>query len=181
MVRLDGLSLQDPGGQPLLAADEARITLDALDILRHWRLAVTIGSRAPVIHLQRDRQGQFSLGGRLPERSGDTAAGLPFILSGLTIENGRLEFQDRMRGTPVTTRFQTLSATVGNLGADPAFATPFRLSAEGPKDELLSLEGTVLLLASENRCRAGCRTPAPVVLGGECRRRILTGTSARAC
>jgi uncharacterized protein involved in outer membrane biogenesis len=142
MVRLDGLSLQDPGGQPLLAADEARITLDALDSLRHWRLAVTIGLRAPVIHLQRDRQGQFSLGGRLPERSSDTAAGLPFILSGLTIENGRLEFQDRMRGTPVTTRFQNLSATVGNLGADPAFATPFRLSAEGPKDERLSLEGS---------------------------------------
>ncbi len=142
MVRLDGLSLQDPGGQPLLAADEARITLDALDSLRHWRLAVTIGLRAPVIHLQRDRQGQFSLGGRLPERSGDTATGLPFILSGLTIENGRLEFQDRMRGTPVTTRFQNLSAIVGNLGADPAFATPFRLSAEGPKDERLSLEGT---------------------------------------
>ena len=145
-LMMHGLTVADKAGQRLLSADEMTVDLKPLSSLRQGRPALSIHLVAPELRLHRGRQGRFDLLEHMAGPSKNATPGSPVVLNSMTLEKGRVEFRDDLRGRSVSTVYDPIDARFENLGAEPGSVSTFRLAAKGREGERLAAEGSLIFV-----------------------------------
>ncbi len=143
-VTLDGLSVTDAAGQPVLALDGARMGLRLLDSLRQGRPSIGLELDQPRVRLARGDDGQWRLSGVAPGVFSPTGEGAsPVVISHLSLHGGVLEWTDAQDTPAILHHIGGLRVSVSDARAGAVM--PVRLAQEGTAGESLRLEGEVAL------------------------------------
>jgi hypothetical protein len=141
-LAVDGFALDGPDGQAVARIAEARVALAAGPSLRRRALVVEAALSGPTVQVRIDRQGHPNvafLGGSEPPQETPSKP-FPFLLAELTIEQGRLEFDDQSKGQSVKKTF-SVQAKLHNLGTVADGPARFQIDAQGEGQERLAASG----------------------------------------
>jgi len=141
-IELDGVSLKDAEGAPFATIGEVGINLDLAASLHARALVVEIQIDQPEVTLRFNKQGQPNFAFLIPKESKEPIGEpLPFLLTELTITEGRLGFEDQSRGKGYKKVLQSLGVGFGPLGTISEAPTQIKLVSQGDAQEKLNFEG----------------------------------------
>jgi hypothetical protein len=147
-LTLDGFALSDAAGKPLANIASANLELDGWASLKTQTLVAKAKLTQPDVHVLLDPKGQPNYAFLRGKEQTDTAPAkpFPFLLTALSIEGGRIEFEDQSQGHGFKKSLNSLNLSLENLGTATATPARFKLGLQGEKQELLSVEGGFDLL-----------------------------------
>ena len=144
-VRLNGVKVNDASGEAFLSAGKVSVDLSLTGSLRHLHPTLTVELDAPIIRLDRDKAGRWSLAELWPPQTQGDAGGLPVALTRVTVTHGQVEFRDARRGKPVTTRYADVDLVLTDFTGAARTPSGYRLAGRGPGEESFATEGTLSL------------------------------------
>lgn len=159
-VNIAELRLREADGTPLLGFAALRVNADPLVSL--FRRTITLQALEllqPDIALIVDADGSINLARLAPpatEPKAETDASLPRVhIVQLSIEDGRLGFEDRSRPEPFTTELRPIRLSLTDFRTEAGASSAYRFSAESAEHERLEWEGDVSVqpLGSNGRFR----------------------------
>lgn len=160
---LRGVTLQDHKGHPVLSLGEFAADLDVLASVRQAQAVLEVQLTAPVLRVARLKDGRLNLMALLPPGDGKPSAGLPpFLLSRLSLAQGRIEYHDATGHTPFSAALGGITLNLENLGTRTGQHAHFDLGARlNDRDEWRGQGGLTLApLAVEGRFDAAGIEPA---------------------
>jgi hypothetical protein len=129
-IDLRGVTLQGPEGHPVLSLGEFAADLDVLATLRQAQAVFTVQITAPTLRIERLKDGRFNLLALLPPDDGKPSAGLPpFLLSRLSLAQGRIEYHDPTGRTPFAAALGGITLNLENLGTQAGQTARFDWTA----------------------------------------------------
>jgi len=124
-LELQGFTLNDAAGQPMIAFSRLMLDVEAVDSLMQAGVIVEdVVLSDPVIHLVRDSEGRINLAQLLPPATppapaqpADAAPSkpLPLHIAHLTLQAGHLGWQDASSGQTLNQTLAPIELTVSNL------------------------------------------------------------------
>jgi len=134
---VEGLEIRKEGADaPLLKSEELRLRWKFKELLKGRIVIHTLAFSKPEITLIRQQDGRFNISDLMPDKTGsDTTApshkevhaGVPLLLSLLSMENGQLKFVDHSRQPRVTLKVSDLQSRIEDFSA----TTPVSFQIEG--------------------------------------------------
>jgi hypothetical protein len=143
-LALRGISLRDGAGEALLGLAELSADLDGEESLRQRKAVLSARLVAPALRLAREADGKLNVMALVPPDDGqpDAAPALPFLITRLALEQGRIEFRDAAGKTPFAAAFDAVGLAVENFGSEPDDKASFSFAAKSAGGESLSVHGT---------------------------------------
>ena len=142
-LRAAGFALEEKSGQPLVALREATADFDWRSLARRGVVLSELKLSEPVLRVEISGKGRLnfaSLGGAPDGKKKE--AGLPAIeLGTVTVENGRVDFEDKAQG--YANRFERLSLRLSSVSTLKGDKGPYDLVAQTPDGGKLRWKGEV--------------------------------------
>lgn len=142
-LAVDGASLKTPEGNPLVEIGEVVVNLDMGASLRTFSLVAKARIVQASVTLLFNKQGQSNYAFLIPKESQAAPASLqfPFLLTELTVEQGRLAVEDQSQGNGFKESFQPIDLSLANLGTGTETPAHCKLVLQGERKETLAVEG----------------------------------------
>ena len=144
-LRVRGLTVEEPGGAPLLSLGAGEADIDWRPLLSGNFTFSEVTLREPAIHARLSEKGELNLaalGGSRDE--GNTPGRRPAIaLESVAIENGLISFEDRRQG--YRNRFENLTLKLASISTAPNDTGRYQLVAQTADGGRLSWQGDASL------------------------------------
>ncbi|MDD5033873.1 MAG: DUF748 domain-containing protein [Methylococcaceae bacterium] len=145
-VTVNGFALKDPGNEDFLGIAEIRAELDAWSSLRDKALVLKGRIVQPTVNLRIDQAGKPNFAFLLStagDKQEKPPAVFPFLLTELTLEQGRLALEDHSRGAGIKTAWSPWDFNLENLGTLAHEPARFKLEAQGEDRSRWMVEGNL--------------------------------------
>ena len=142
-LRAAGLALEEKSGKPLLALREAVADLEWRSLARRGVVLSELKLAEPVVRVEISEKGRLNFASLAVGPAGKKdEGGLPAIeLGALTVENGRVDFEDKSQG--YANRFEQLSLKLTSVSTMKGDKGPYDLAAQTPDGGKLRWKGEV--------------------------------------
>jgi uncharacterized protein involved in outer membrane biogenesis len=157
-----GFTIKDQAGKAMVALEELAIDLAGLDSLKQRQAVLEVRLAQPTVHLARGANGAFNLMALVPPDDGQPSAAPPFLLTRLSLAQGRVEYRDASGKQPFAATVEALSLSLDHLGTAPDQKGRFDLAGRLGGKQPWSVQGSLTLapLAAEGRLEAQGIEPA---------------------
>lgn len=142
-LRATGFTLEEKSGRPLLSVREAHADFEWRSLARRAVVLSELRVVEPVATVEISKEGRlnFAALGGAPRKSPEQP-GLPAVdLGNVTVENGRIDFEDRREG--YKNRFERLSLKLSSVSTMTSDKGPYDLVAQTPDGGKLRWKGEV--------------------------------------
>jgi hypothetical protein len=142
-LRASGFSLEEKSGKPLLALREAIVDFEWRSLARRGLVLSELKVSEPVLRVEISEKGQLNFATLLGAPGGRQTESTPpaVDLGSVTIENGRIDFEDKAQG--YANRFERLSLSLSSVSTTKGDKGPYDLVAQTPDGGKLRWKGEV--------------------------------------
>jgi hypothetical protein len=153
--RVDGLEIHEPGnGDPLLKNEKLELRWKFKELLKGRIVIHTLVFTKPEITIIRNEEGKLNIADLLPQKAGSNTepysskyareehAGVPLLISLLSMENGHLNFVDLSQQPQATLEIRNLKSRINDFSATAPI--PFQIEGQiiGMGEGTLAINGT---------------------------------------
>ncbi len=144
-LRVRGLTVEEPGGAPLLSLGVGEADIEWRPLLRGHLAFSEVTLREPAIHARLSEKGELNLAALGRSRDeGNTPGRRPAIaLESVAIENGLISFEDLRQG--YRNRFENLTLKLSSISTAPNDTGRYQLVAQTADGARLSWQGDASL------------------------------------
>jgi hypothetical protein len=142
-LRAAGFALEEKSGKPLMALREAIVDLEWRSLARRGVVLSELRLSEPVLRVEISEKGRLNFAALLDAPRGRKGeAELPAVdLGSVTVENGRVDFEDKSQG--YANRFERLSLRLSSVSTMKGDKGPYDLVAQTPDGSKLRWKGEV--------------------------------------
>ncbi|MEY3881046.1 MAG: hypothetical protein RIQ94_1842 [Pseudomonadota bacterium] len=145
-LNVQGVELQDPGGQIFVGFDAFFVDINALQSLRQQALVLNkVLLSKPVIRISKDQNGEFNFNDLLEEKSKgkqEDSKIFPLTITTLAITEGKLDWEDTQLKSPIKEMVYPFNFTIENVTTQLPKLAKFSLSLALSSGGKLDWQGT---------------------------------------